>query len=327
MGEIAEKGYKIILEKFGEGAVMRMGDRVNVPVDVIPTGIIGIDVALGVGGIPRGRITEIFGPNSCGKTTLALHVLKEAQDIGLVCAYIDAEHALDVTYAAALGINIDDVYISQPGSAEEGLAIAEIWCKTGDVGVVVVDSVDALVPEAIIEGELGQERPGLHARLMSQSCRRLTSLVSDSNTAMVFINQIREKVMVTYGPTEYTPGGRALGFYSSVRIDMRKSTAIKNKDEEKTGNLTKIEIVKNKVSIPHKKVEVDIVYGQGIDRLDDLIETGVSAEVVRKSGSTYYYGEQKLGAGIRTAIEFLRDNGEICIEIRDDILKAKGINT
>lgn len=318
-----DTALSIIKQKFGEDAVMRMGDKVNIDIPVISTGVLGIDLAIGVGGIPRGRVTEVSGPASSGKTSLALHIVAEAQKIGLVCAYIDAEQALDVTYAAALGVNIDDLFISQPSSGEEALSIAEIWMMTGDVGIIVVDSVDCLVPQAIIDGEMGDQRPGLHAKMMSQALRKMVPTVRKSNAALLFINQIRKNIMQTYGASEFTPGGAAIPFYASLRMDVRRVTAIKDGKEEQTGNRTKLKTVKNKVSVPHKEVEFDIIFGIGIDKTADILDVALKHNVAETRGAWYYVLGDKLANGRVQSLAKLNENPELVSQIREAIMKVR----
>jgi recombination protein RecA len=327
MTKATEAAMATIKKNYGDDAVMRMGDKVAMNIPVISTGVLGIDLAIGVGGIPRGRITEIFGPPTSGKTTLALHVISEAQKAGLSCAYVDAEQALDVHYMNALGVNVDDVFISQPSSGEEGLSIAELWMMSGDIGIVVVDSVDALIPQALIDADFGASRPGLQAQMMSQGMRKLSAMVRKSNTALVFINQIRKAVMQTYGNPEYTTGGTALIYYSSVRMDVRKTTALKDGNEVHYGNRTKVKVVKNKVSIPFREVEFDLVFGKGADKIADLLDLAITNNVIDRSGSWYSLSSDntKLGQGRQAALATLSENTEMLDSIRASILKAKGL--
>jgi recombination protein RecA len=310
----ADLAISQIERQFGKGAIMKLGDRMVLDVAAISTSSLSVDYALGVGGIPRGRVVEIFGPESSGKTTLALHVLAEAQRSGGLAAFIDAEHALDPEYAKKLGVDVDNLMVSQPDSGEQALEIAEILIRSGALDVVVVDSVAALVPKAELDGEMGDSHVGLHARLMSQALRKLTGIVSKSKTSLVFINQIREKIGVMFGNPETTTGGRALKFYASMRLDIRRIGAIKS-GEETIGNRTKLRVVKNKVAPPFRLAEFDILYGEGISREGDLIELGVAHKIVEKSGSWYSYGDLRLGQGRENTRVFLRDNPDLAKEI------------
>lgn len=310
-----------IEKDFGKGAIMRMGDTVQEAIEVIPTGSLGLDVALGVGGYPRGRIVEIFGPESSGKTTLALHAIAEVQKKGGIAAFIDAEHAFDPTYAAALGVDIDNLFMSQPDNGEQALEIADQLIRSSAVDMLVVDSVAALTPKKEIEGDMGEAAVGLHARLMSQALRKLTSTISKTNTCCVFINQLREKIGISFGNPETTTGGNALKFYASVRIDVRKSTAIKN-GEEILGNLTKVKVVKNKVAPPFRKCEFDIIFGEGISKMGEIIDLGVEYEVIKKSGSWFSYGDTRLGQGREGVKEMLKDNPELAEELEGLIKQA-----
>lgn len=298
----------------GKGAVMNMGAQPVEAISVIPTGSLGLDIALGVGGYPRGRIVEIFGPESSGKTTLAIHAIAEAQRAGGIAAIIDAEHAFDPSYAIKLGVDVNQLWISQPDNGEQALDIAEQLIRSGAVDLVVVDSVAALTPKKEIEGDMGESMVGLQARLMSQALRKLTGAVSKSNTTCIFINQLREKIGAGYGNPETTTGGNALKFYASVRIDIRKSTAIKDGDEQ-LGNLTKVKVVKNKVAPPFRRAEFDIVYGEGISRVGEIIDLGVEHGVIKKSGSWFSYGETKLGQGRDAVKTLLQDNQELMEEL------------
>ena len=316
-----------IERQFGKGAIMRLGSEgVNLDLGVISTGSLGVDLALGVGGVPRGRIIEIYGPESGGKTTMSLHVVAEAQAAGGVAAFVDAEHALDPAYARNLGVNTDELLVSQPDTGEQALEITELLVRSGAVDVVVIDSVAALVPRAEIEGEMGDAHVGLQARLMSQALRKLTGVVSKSKTTAIFINQIREKIGVLYGNPETTPGGRALKFYASVRLEVRRKGDVKV-GTEKVGNRTRVKVTKNKVAPPFREAEVEIIFGKGIDKLGDLINIATDLDVVQKSGSWYSYGEERLGQGKEKAAEFLQEKPELIPEIRQkviDVIKNGG---
>ncbi len=314
-----ETAMQQIERTYGKGSIMRFGDgNAATGVEAISTGSLALDLALGVGGLPRGRIVEIYGPESSGKTTLALHVLAQAQKAGGEVAFIDAEHALDVTYARALGVNIEDMLISQPDTGEQALEICETLVRTGAIDVIVVDSVAALVPRAEIEGEMGDSFVGLHARLMSQALRKLTGAINKTNTIVIFINQLREKVGVMYGNPEVTTGGRALKFYASVRIDVRRVETLKN-GGEMIGNRTRAKVVKNKMAPPFREAEFDIMYGEGISLLGELLDLGVKLELVQKSGSWYSMGETRIGQGRDAAKQYLRDNPEIADKLEADI--------
>jgi len=315
-----------IERQFGKGAVMRMGEKPMVLAEIIPTGSIGLDAALGVGGMPRGRIVEIYGPESSGKTTLALHSIAEAQKKGGYVAFIDAEHALDATYAKALGVDTDNLLISQPDYGEQALEIAEQLIRSGAVDLVVVDSVAALVPKAELQGEMGEPQMGLQARLMSQALRKLAGIVSKSNTCIIFINQIREKIGVMFGNPETTTGGRALKFYATVRIEIRRISAIKEGDAV-IGSHTKVKVVKNKVASPFKDAEFDIDYGKGISRVGELIDLGILYKLVEKSGSWFAYKETRLGQGRENAKQFLVDNPDIASQIEKLIRQKLGLVT
>ena len=308
-----------IEKMYGKGSIMRLGDQNNLQVDVIPTGSLSLDVALGVGGLPRGRIVEIYGPESSGKTTLALHVAAEAQKKGGEVAFVDAEHALDPTYARALGVNIDEMLISQPDTGEQALEITEALVRSGAIDVIVVDSVAALVPRAEIEGEMGDSFVGLQARLMSQALRKLTGVIAKTNAVAIFINQLREKVGVMYGNPETTTGGRALKFYASVRLDVRRGEQLKN-GSEVIGNRTKVKVVKNKVAPPFKVAEFDIIYGEGISTEGTLLDMAVDRDIIHKSGAWFSYKDQRIGQGRENARLFLKDNPEIAAEI-DKIIR------
>jgi recombination protein RecA len=313
-----------IERQFDKGAVMRMGERPQMRVNVVPTGSIALDAALGVGGVPRGRVIEIFGPESSGKTTLALHVIANAQAAGGLAAFIDAEHALDPEYAGRLGLNLEELLISQPDFGEQALEIAETLIRSGSVDVIVVDSVAALVPRTELEGDMGDAQMGLQARLMSQALRKLAGIVSKSNTSLVFINQVREKIGVMFGNPETTSGGRALKFYSSVRIDIRRTSAIKHGDQV-IGSRTKAKVAKNKVAAPFKIAEFDILYGEGISRTGELLDLGVEHRLVQKSGSWYAYGETRIGQGREAARAFLKDNSEVAGEIELKLRESLGL--
>lgn len=312
---------KEIQNKFGEGAMMKLGDSPKVDIQVVPTGSIGLDYALGVGGLPRGRIVEIFGPESSGKTTLTLHLIAEAQKMGGLCAFIDAEHAMDPEYAKKLGVKINELLISQPDNGEQALEIAESIVRSGKVDVLVIDSVAALTPKDEIEGDMGAHHVGKQARLMSQALRKLTAIANKSKTVIVFINQIRMQIGVMFGNPETTPGGKALKFYSSVRIDIRKTAQIK-KGEEVVGARTKVKVVKNKVAAPFKVTEFDIIYNEGISREGELLALGEKFKLVSKSGASYSYGEEKLGRGYDASRTFLRENKEISERLEKQIREA-----
>jgi len=310
-----------IEKDFGKGAIMKMGDQASEKIDIIPTGGLGVDVALGVGGFPRGRIIEIYGPESSGKTTLALHAIAEAQKQNGIAAFIDAEHAFDPTYAEALGVDIANLWISQPDNGEQALQIADQLISSSAVDILVVDSVAALTPKKEIEGEMGDSVVGLHARLMSQALRKLTSTIAKTNTCCIFINQLREKIGISFGNPETTTGGNALKFYASVRIDVRKSTQIKD-GEEIRGNLTKVKVVKNKVAPPFRKCEFDIIFGEGISKLGEIIDLGVEYDIIKKSGSWFSYGETKLAQGRDGVKNMLKDNPELAEELEGLIKEA-----
>jgi len=303
-----------IEKQFGKGSIMRMGEHIGVGVAAISTGALSLDLALGIGGLPRGRVVEIFGPESSGKSTLALHVVAEAQRNGGICAYIDAEHALDPVYAKAIGVDIDEMLISQPDTGEQGLEIADMLIRSGAIDVVVIDSVAALTPRAEIEGEMGDTHVGLQARLMSQALRKLTGTLAKSNTIAVFINQLREKIGISYGSPEVTPGGRALKFYSSIRLEIRRVETIKD-GAEMIGNRTRVKVVKNKCAPPFRSAEFDIVYGKGISREGSILDVAVDLAIVKKSGAWYTYEGEQLGQGREKAKEFLRSTPEMLIEL------------
>ncbi len=311
-------------KQFGRGAVLRLGANNVVPVSVISSGCISLDAALGAGGFPRGRVIEIFGPESSGKTTLALQVIAQAQKTGGAAAFIDAEHALDPTYARKLGVDIDNLLVSQPDTGEQALEITAALVQSGAIDVVVVDSVAALVPKAELEGEMGDSHVGLHARLMSQALRKLTGTVSRTNTCMIFINQIREKIGVMFGSPETTTGGRALKFYSSVRADVRRIGAIKD-GEVVIGNRTKVKVVKNKVASPFREAEFDILYGEGASREADLIDTGVAHNLVDKSGSWFSYRGERIGQGRENARSYLKEHPEMALRLEDELRSALGL--
>lgn len=324
-----EKAIEVALaqieKQYGKGAIMRLGsDGVANDVAVIPTGSISIDTALGVGGVPRGRVVEIFGPESSGKTTLALHVVANAQALGGVAAFVDAEHALDVTYARKLGVNIDELLVSQPDSGEQALEITEILVRSGGVDVVVIDSVAALVPKAEIEGEMGDTHVGIQARLMSQALRKLTSSISKSRTSVIFINQIRMKIGVMYGSPETTSGGNALKFYASQRIDIRRLTAIKD-GANVIGNRTRVKVVKNKLAPPFRQAEFDILYGQGVSREGDILDGAVELDLVDKAGAWYSYNGERIGQGRNNVVRFMRDNPEMTMDLENKIREKMGL--
>jgi len=314
-----------IERQFGKGSVMRLGKNDKaMDVEAISTGSLGLDIALGIGGLPRGRVVEIYGPESSGKTTLALHTIAEAQKKGGICAFIDAEHALDVVYARKLGINVDDLLISQPDAGEQALEIADTLVRSGAIDVVVVDSVAALVPRAELEGEMGDTQPGSQARLMSQALRKLTASISKSRTMVIFINQIRMKIGVMYGSPETTSGGQALKFYASVRLDIRRIGSIKERDET-VGNQTRVKVVKNKLAPPFKQVEFDIMYGEGVSKTGELIDLGVKAGVVEKSGAWFSYDSQRIGQGRENAKQFLKENRDVAAKIEAAVRQNAGI--
>jgi len=314
-----------IERSYGKGSIMRLGKNEQVvEVETVPTGSLGLDIALGVGGLPRGRVIEIFGPESSGKTTLALHVVAEAQKLGGVCGFVDAEHALDPVYARKLGVALDDLLISQPDTGEQALEITDTLVRSGALDVLVVDSVAALTPKAELEGEMGDSLPGLQARLMSQALRKLTGSISRSHTMVIFINQIRMKIGVMFGNPETTTGGNALKFYASVRLDIRRIGQIKERDEV-VGNQTRVKVVKNKVAPPFKQVEFDIMYGQGVSKVGELIDLGVKAGVVEKSGSWYSHDSQRIGQGRENAKTFLKDNPDIAGAIETAIRQNAGL--
>lgn len=320
------KALKLTLDKldktYGKGAVMKMGDHVIEDIEVIPSGSIGLDLALGVGGYPRGRVVEIYGPESSGKTTLTLHAIAEAQKNGGIAAFIDAEHAFDRFYAEKLGIDIDNLIISQPDHGEQALEIADNLIRSGAIDIVIIDSVAALTPKSEIEGEMGDSKMGLHARLMSQALRKLTASISKTHSTVVFINQLREKIGVMFGNPETTTGGNALKFYASVRLDIRRSTQIKDTDGRVMGNKTRVKVVKNKVAPPFKTAEFDIMYGEGISKIGEILDLGVDYEIIKKSGSWFSYGDTKLGQGRDAVKALLGDNPELLEELEAKIKEA-----
>jgi len=313
-----------IEKQHGKGSVMRLGDETRLPIEVIPTGSIALDVALGIGGLPRGRVVEIYGPESSGKTTVALHVIANAQAAGGICAFIDAEHALDPDYAARLGVDTDALLVSQPDNGEQALEIADMLVRSGALALVVIDSVAALTPRAEIEGEMGDSHVGLQARLMSQALRKMTGALAGAGTTAIFINQLREKIGVMFGSPETTTGGRALKFYSSVRLDVRRIETLKD-GADMVGNRTRVKVVKNKVAPPFKQAEFDIIYGQGISREGSLIDLGVETGIVRKAGAWFTYEADQLGQGKENARTYLKKNPEVADEIESRILKHLGI--
>src|SRR5512146_353772 len=314
-----------IEKQFGKGSIMRLGQKGAIaPVDSIPTGAISLDYALGIGGVPRGRVVEIFGPESSGKTTLALQVIAQAQKLGGMAAFVDAEHALDATYAKKLGVDLDNLLVSQPDNGEQALEIVEVLVRSGGVDVVVIDSVAALVPRAEIEGEMGEAQMGLQARLMSQALRKLTGVVSKSKTCLIFINQLREKIGVMFGNPETTTGGRALKFYASVRVDIRRIASIKDGDIV-VGGRTRVKVVKNKVAPPFREAEFDVMYGEGISRTGDLLDLAVDKRIVEKSGAWFAYGGERLGQGRENAKQFLKDNPEVFKAIEEKVRRELGM--
>jgi recombination protein RecA len=311
-------------KQFGKGSVMRLGERPVIQTAVIPTGSIALDVALGVGGLPRGRVVEVYGPESSGKTTVALHAVANAQRAGGIAAFIDAEHALDPEYAKALGVDTDQLLVSQPDTGEQALEIADMLIRSGSLDIIVIDSVAALVPRAEIEGEMGDSHVGLQARLMSQALRKITGILSNSGTTAIFINQLREKIGVMFGSPETTTGGRALKFYASVRLDVRRIESLKD-GTDVVGNRTRVKVVKNKVAAPFKQAEFDIMYGKGISREGSLIDVGVEQNIIRKSGAWYTYDGDQLGQGKEKAREFLKENPDVAAEIEKKILEKLGV--
>ena len=317
-----EKALELALgqieKRFGKGSIMKLGDSSQLDVEVVPSGCLSLDIALGIGGIPKGRIIEIFGPESSGKTTMALHVVAETQKLGGTAAFIDAEHALDPVYARNLGVNVDDLYVSQPDTGEQALEIADALIRSNAIDVIVVDSVAALVPRAEIDGEMGDSHVGLQARLMAQALRKLAGAISKSSTIMIFINQLREKVGIMFGNPETTPGGRALKFYASIRLDVRRIESLK-KGDEVVGNRTRIKVVKNKLASPFKSAEFDIMYGRGVSREGTLLDLAVENNVVKKSGTWFSYGETRIGQGRESAKQYLEDNTAVCAEIEQKL--------
>ena len=314
-----------IEKQFGKGSIMRMGENLHMQIEAISTGALALDLALGIGGLPRGRVVEIYGPESSGKSTLAMHVVAEAQRNGGICAYIDAEHAMDPVYANAIGVNIDDLLISQPDTGEQALEITDMLIRSGALDVVVIDSVAALTPRAEIEGDMGDAHVGLQARLMSQALRKLTATLNKSDTIAIFINQLREKVGIVYGSPEVTPGGRALKFYSSVRLDIRRVESIKD-GAEIVGNRTRVKVAKNKCAAPFKTAEFDIMYGKGISREGSMLDVAVDLAIVKKSGAWYTYQGEQLGQGRENAKQFLAENLELMIEISEKVRQKVGID-
>ena len=317
-----ETALSQIEKNFGKGAIMRLGENAGMNIEAIPTGSIALDAATGIGGLPRGRIVEIYGPESSGKTTLALHVVAQAQKMGGDAAFIDAEHALDPVYASALGVDIDSLLVSQPDNGEQALEITEYLARSGALDVIVVDSVAALVPKAEIEGEMGDSHVGLHARLISQALRKLTGAIAKSNTVVIFINQLREKVGVMYGNPEVTTGGRALKFYSTIRIDVRRVEQLKSAGNEFIGSRTRAKVVKNKVAPPFKEAEFDIIYGEGISKYGEMLDLAVKMGIIRKSGAWFYYGEERLGQGRDNVKEYMKNTPEFSDEIEAKVREA-----
>ncbi len=313
-----------IEKQFGKGAVMKMGEKGSLSIGSVPTGALALDIALGIGGLPRGRVVEIFGPESSGKSTLAMHVVAEAQRNGGKCAYIDAEHAMDPIYARAIGVDVDELLISQPDTGEQALEIADILVRSGSIDVMVIDSVAALTPRAEIEGDMGDTHVGLQARLMSQALRKITGNLNKTDTICIFINQLREKIGVMFGSPETTPGGRALKFYSSVRLDIRRIESLKD-GAEVVGNRTRVKVVKNKVAPPFRQAEFDIMYGQGISREGSLLDIAVDQEIVKKSGAWYSYDGEQIGQGREAVKRFLGENPDLMMEIQDRVLRAVGL--
>ena len=328
-GSARDKALEMALasidKQYGKGSIMRMGEKTSLGIEAVPTGALALDIALGIGGLPRGRVVEIFGPESSGKSTLAMHVVAEAQRNGGICAYIDAEHAMDPIYARAIGVDVDQLLISQPDTGEQALEIADMLIRSGALDVVVIDSVAALTPKAEIEGDMGDSHVGLQARLMSQALRKLTGSLNKTNTIAIFINQLREKIGVMFGSPETTPGGRALKFYSSVRIDIRRIESIKD-GAEVVGNRTRTKVVKNKVSPPFKQAEFDIMYGKGISREGSVLDLAVEMNIIKKSGAWFTYEGEQLGQGRENAKGFLMKNPEIMVEVSEKVKTAAGLN-
>lgn len=322
--EALDQALLQIEKQFGKGAIMKMGDRTNEPIDVIPTGCLTLDLALGIGGIPRGRVIEIYGPESSGKTTVSLHIIAEAQKLGGTAAFIDAEHALDPIYAEKLGVVLNDLLVSQPDNGEQALNICEMLVKSGSVDIVVVDSVAALTPKAEIDGEMGDNHVGLQARMMSQALRKLTGVINKSNTTVIFINQLREKVGVMFGSPETTTGGKALKFYSSIRLDVRKVDTIKD-GANIIGNRTRVKVVKNKLAPPFRTAEFDIIYGKGISQVGCLVDLALQADIIKKSGSWFSYNDEKIGQGKENVKAYLEQNPELYNEIMDKVKSASGL--
>lgn len=322
--EALDQALLQIEKQYGKGAIMKLGDKVNEPIDVIPTGCLTLDIALGIGGIPRGRVIEIYGPESSGKTTVSLHIIAEAQKMGGTAAFIDAEHALDPIYAEKLGVKLDDLLVSQPDNGEQALNICESLVKSGAVDIVVVDSVAALTPKAEIDGEMGDNHVGLQARMMSQALRKLTGIINKSNTTVIFINQLREKVGVMFGSPETTTGGKALKFYSSIRLDVRKKDTIKD-GTTFIGNRTQVKVVKNKLAPPFRTAEFDIVYGQGISQVGCVIDLALDKDIIKKSGSWFSYNDEKIGQGKENVKAYLEQNQDVFNEIFDKVKAAYGI--
>ncbi|CAH8710326.1 recombinase RecA [Paenibacillus thiaminolyticus] len=315
-----------IEKQFGKGSIMKLGESNHMQVEIVPSGSLALDIALGIGGLPRGRIIEVYGPESSGKTTVALHAIAEAQKVGGQAAFIDAEHALDPAYASKLGVNIDELLLSQPDTGEQALEIAEALVRSGAVDIIVIDSVAALVPKAEIEGEMGDSHVGLQARLMSQALRKLSGAISKSKTIAIFINQLREKVGVMFGNPETTPGGRALKFYSTIRLDVRRVETIKQ-GNDMIGNRTRIKVVKNKVAPPFKQADIDIMYGEGISREGSIVDIGTEMDIIQKSGAWYSYEGERLGQGRENAKQFLKENGELALTIENKVREASNLST
>ncbi|MFL1673919.1 recombinase RecA [Paenibacillus dendritiformis] len=321
-----EMALRQIEKQFGKGSIMKLGESNHMQVEIVPSGSLALDIALGIGGLPRGRIIEVYGPESSGKTTVALHAIAEAQKVGGQAAFIDAEHALDPTYASKLGVNIDELLLSQPDTGEQALEIAEALVRSGAVDIIVIDSVAALVPKAEIEGEMGDSHVGLQARLMSQALRKLSGAISKSKTIAIFINQLREKVGVMFGNPETTPGGRALKFYSTIRLDVRRVETIKQ-GNDMIGNRTRIKVVKNKVAPPFKQADIDIMYGEGISREGSIVDIGTEMDIIQKSGAWYSYEGERLGQGRENAKQFLKENSELALTIENKVREASNLST